>query len=112
MTLLNAEVIKDYKGKPAIRIYFDFTSNSDENISAMFSTMTTAFQKGVELDTAMVLDSNEFVSNYQKNIKKGVTLRCAVTFLLTDSVSPVTLEALAFPSFDSSNKLVREYSIK
>lgn len=80
---------KDYEGKDAITIYFDFTNNSTETKNFMFAISDKAFQNGVQLETAIIWDVK---SNSLTDIRPGVTIDAASSFLLTDTTSPVELE--------------------
>ena len=101
VSIKNCEVIKDYEGKPALRVYFDFTNNSDEAANFMFTMITKAFQNGVELETAMVMDTVDEDDNSMKDIKPGVTLTCTSCYALSDS-SSVEIEVSEIFSFDDS----------
>lgn len=86
------EVITDYDGNPAIRIYFDYTNTKDEPNSAQMTFYPKAFQNGVECEMAFVADENEASSNLSKEIQSGTTLNVAFEYELADSTNPVTLE--------------------
>lgn len=84
---------KDYEGKDMIVINYDFTNNSADTMSALVGIYMQAFQDGVQLDTAMVLDDSVYDAGIaQKDIKPGTTLEgCQNAFVLT-SDSPVEIE--------------------
>ena len=71
------EVGKDYEGNPCVLVYYNFTNKGEEATSA-----------------------NEAVSNYQKDIQKGITLEVCHAFSIKD-MSDVTLEVSEVISFDN-----------
>lgn len=89
---------KDYEGKDVIIVSYDFTNNSDEADAAIFALTIKAYQDGVELETAFVLE-NEDIDNATKEIKSGVTLNCCSAFVLDNTSSSVEFEASELISF-------------
>lgn len=89
---------KDYEGKDVIIVSYDFTNNSDEAEAAIWAVNIKAFQDGVELETAFVLD-NDDIDNSTKEIKSGVTLSCCSAFVLDNTSSSVEFEASELISF-------------
>lgn len=83
----------DYEGNKAIVINYDFTNNGEEAMSALVGIYMQAFQDGVSLETAIVMDDSVYdAATSQKDIKPGVTLEnCQDAFVLT-SDSPVEIE--------------------
>lgn len=104
---------EDYDGNKIIVINYDFTNNSDEAAAAFVSVSETAFQDGIELETAIVMDSSVYDAGIaQKEIKSGVTLEnCQCAFVLT-SDSPVEFEMTELFSFDDENKLVKTFEVQ
>ncbi len=54
-----SEFVTDYDGDDAIAIYFDFTNNSDENASFIWSMYYTVKQNDAELEQATVFLSED-----------------------------------------------------
>lgn len=82
----------DYAGKPAIVVTYSWTNNSDETTNCMTSVLAKAFQDGVQLETAIIGDSDIFDSSaYMKDIRPGVTLDIQQAFSL-ESNSNVEIE--------------------
>lgn len=100
---------KDYDGKDAIIINYDFTNNSEEAVAALFALNFKLFQGGVELETAIMVDDCDLTPE-QSEIKKGVTLSCQSAYLLRDTSSPVEIEVSELMSF-SDEKIVTEFNI-
>lgn len=92
LTYVKHEVTKDYDGKPAIMIYFDYTNKQDEASSAQMTFYPQAFQNGVECEMAMSLEDNEALQNTSKDIQKGTTINIAFIYSLQDTTKPVTLK--------------------
>lgn len=94
------ELAADYEGNQCLLVYFDFTNNSSDNTSALVTTGITAYQNGVECNSAYYPSSeNESASNYDKNIQPGTTLNIALAFEISD-LSDVTLDVSEAFSFE------------
>ena len=103
---------KDYQGQDAVIISFDFTNNDENATSAMVALQIEAYQDGIELESAILTDAPEGYDSESemKNIKQGATLNCQKAFLLSNTSSPVEVEASELFSF-SSDKVACTYSI-
>lgn len=84
---------QDYDGNKAVVVTYDFTNNSEEAISAIAALYIQAFQDGVQLETAFVMDDSAYnAETSMKDIKPGITLEdCQDVFVLT-SDSPIEIE--------------------
>lgn len=82
VTIDSARMAEDYEGNPAVVVGFTFTNNSDDD--AMFSVAANVdvFQNGVELDSAVVSDTE---SNSFNKVKPGATIQTEEAFKLNDS---------------------------
>ena len=104
--------IKDYEGKDAVGIKYEFTNNGEEAESASTAIYTAAYQNGVEMDYTYLDEENapEECLNRDKSIKPGVTLVCAEYFSLDGTKADVEFELRA--AFSMSNaKIQKTYSI-
>lgn len=111
VSILNHELTEDYKGNPAIRVYFDFTNNSEDTASFYVATSVTAFQNGIELDKGYSTNNGvEEDDNNLKEIKPGATLKCALIYILDDDSSPVEVEVTELISWDDT-MLVKTFDI-
>ncbi len=92
---------KDYEGNDAIIVTYDFTNNSEEATSAMTALVIRAYQDGVQLSSAILMDAPDGydAENEMKNIKTGATLACQTSFVLSSTSSPVEVEAEELFSF-------------
>jgi len=87
------EIAKDYSGKPAILIGYTFTNNSEENASAIVSLICDAYQNGVELDTAIMMDDTIYnSSDSMKEIQPGASIDLKAAYVLTSDTAPVEFE--------------------
>lgn len=104
--------IKDYEGKDAVGIKYEFTNNGDEAESASTAIYTAAYQNGIEMDYTYLDEETapEECLNRDKNIKPGVTLVCAEYFSTDGTKADVEFELRA--AFSMSNaKIQKTYSI-
>lgn len=78
ITFVGAEHFEDIDDEDGIRIYYDFTNNSDRTVYSMEDLEILAEQEGFELDTT--IDSYEDdVPEYGNDwlaVRPGVTIRC------------------------------------
>lgn len=96
----SAKLAEDYDGNPAIIVTYSWTNNSDETTSAMVSIGEKAFQDGVQLDTAFIMDSTAFdADSGMKEIRPGTTIDVQCAFLLTSETSTVEVELTEWISF-------------
>lgn len=99
------EVITDYEGNPAIRIYFNYTNKTDDPSNLYMTFYPKVFQNGVECDTALASDENESEMNTSKDVLTGTTINIAISYSLQDNTSPVTLQM----SDQSAENLFEDY---
>ena len=108
----DATFTTDYEGKKVIIVNYDFTNNSDETANALFSLGTKAYQDGIELESAILIDNDAYDgSTAQKDIKPGVTLENCQTAFVLSSESPVEVEFSELISF-SDDKLIKTFNVQ
>lgn len=109
VSILDAEQTKDYNGNPALIINFDYQNNSND--SQMFSTAVscTAYQNGVELSSAFILNGTYDAEASLKKIQPGSSLKVQRAFELPDASAPVTVEVTEFISFNDK-KLTKVFT--
>lgn len=111
VSILDAEVVKDYEGNPALVVSYEFTNNSDKEMSFMVAISAEAYQNGVELENAIILDGSAYDAQTQmKNVKKGGTLTVQTAYVLDDS-SPVTIEASELFNLTGGAKLTKVFNL-
>ena len=99
VTIDGSTVTTDYEGNPAMIVDFTFTNNSDEATSFAVACSQKAFQNGVQLETAIVMD--DLGNGYMAEIKPGATTQARLAFSLADE-SDVTIEVSELFSLDDT----------
>ena len=99
VTIDGSTVTTDYEGKPAIIVDYTFTNNSDDATSFAVACSQKAFQTGVQLETAVVLD--DLSTGCLAEIKPGATTSARMAYSLADE-SDVTVEVKELISFDDT----------
>ena len=84
-----AEKCKDYAGKDAVLITYDFTNNSKNAISFDVALDAAAYQEGVGLETAILDEDTDLLD---VEIKPGVTKEVRKAYLLRNTSSEVEIE--------------------
>lgn len=91
-----AKIMTDYDGNDAIVVTMDFTNNSKENTSYLWSFIETATQNDAELTGATIFlseDSFETVTDSQfSEVAAGETLEVQLAYVLADLTSEVELQ--------------------
>lgn len=112
VTIDGSDKTKDYEGKPALVVNFTFTNNSDEAANFMFAAQTKAFQDGIELETAIVIDDKKYdADNSMKDIQPGKSLEVQQAFLL-DGEDDVEITVTELISFDDTPLASATISVK
>lgn len=99
VALVGAELFDDEDGAKAIRVYIDFT-NKESSYTTSFADEkdeVTLTQNGEELDDTYAVYGEDVaeVDNYKKNIRPGVTIRCAYEYALKAETGKVGFELTA-----------------
>lgn len=103
---------KDYDGNSVIFITYNFTNNSNENASFLWSISDTAFQDGIQLDSALVFSDNQYDSDASSlELKPGATITLEEAYVLRNTTSPVEVELTEFLSLNN-NKLEKIFNIE
>lgn len=99
-------IMEDSDGNDAIVLTLDFTNNSKENASYLWSVDETVMQNGVELDPASIITDYEnletVVSDQFTDVAPGATLEVRTAFVLKDTTSEVKA---TFEEFLGSKKV-------
>jgi hypothetical protein len=101
---------EDYEGNPALVVTFTFTNNSDDDANFMFAVSPKAFQDGVELESAILLNDDFDMENALKDVKPGVSLDVQWAYVL-DGSSDVTVEVTELISFDDTVLATKTFSV-
>lgn len=113
VSILSCRPAHDYQGKPVIIVKFKFTNNDDDPASFFLTFDYEAYQNGVGLNTAYILDddANYSTDNQTKEIKKGASLEVEVAFELNDSTTDVEVELSELISW-RDDKITKVFKIK
>ena len=108
----SSRLVKDYEGDSVIIVKYTFTNNADEPASFMFAFEDNAYQDGVGLNKAFMLDDGAKYNsdNQTKDIKKGSSIDVEVAYELNDNKTPVDIEVERLFSFDDS-KITKTFKL-
>ena len=109
VTIDAAHQTVDYEGKPALVVDFTFTNRGDEDVSFAFAADVAAFQNGVELEEA-VLDESD-AGDQLKDVKPGGTIVVSEAFVLVDA-SEVGVEVTQAFSLNDKRIASKTFPIK
>lgn len=88
-----AFLAKDYEGNPAMVITYAWTNNSGETKNSMFTIMEKAFQDGVQLDGAILMNVDGYEAGTSlKEVRPGTTVDIQCAYALTSEASIVEFE--------------------
>ncbi len=110
VTIDGATQTVDYEGKDALVVSFTFTNNSAKDSSFMIATSAKAFQNGIELESAILMDDTYDSSNSMKDVKPGNSLVVQWAYVLTDK-SDVTVEVQPLFSFDDEVLATQTFTV-
>ncbi len=96
-----AELLSDYEGRPAIRVYYEFTNNSTEATSLYYALYCLAYQDGVQLASSEVKSPTSTDEAYFAELQPGQSISASCVFVLRNETSPVEAEIEASYSYDS-----------
>lgn len=90
------EIVKDDYDKDTIIITFDYTNNSDETDSFLWSIYYKIKQGETELEAGTIIDPETFDSVFDTEMAEvaaGATAEVQIAYNLADSTSDVVIEA-------------------
>lgn len=102
-----AKLCKDYAGKDAVLITYEFTNNGSEATSFDVALVDNVFQDGVGLERAYL---DEDTDDFDVSIKPGVTKDVRKAYLLRDTTTDLEVEITEWLSF-SNDKIVTNVKI-
>ncbi|MFD1900183.1 DUF5067 domain-containing protein [Enterococcus termitis] len=108
VTIKEFTFAKDYSGEDVGVVEYEFTNNSNENAMFLTSITTKAFQNGVALQLAVMSEAGYVDS--MTEIQPGATLNLKVPYKLSDTSSPVSVEATKL--FSNKEKLSKEFVLQ
>ena len=110
VNILDAKKAVDYQGKPALIVSYDFTNNGSSAAMFVSSVSYQAYQNGVQLSTAVILDGTYDAEPQMKNIQPGAKLKVDAAYVLVDD-SPVTVEVTPLFSVNGK-KITKVFEVK
>lgn len=102
-----AKLCKDWTGKDAVLITYEFTNNSDSAVSFDVALDARAYQDGVGLETAILDEDTDYLD---VDIKPGVTKEVKKAYNLRDTSTEIEIEVSELISF-SDDKIVTTVEI-
>ncbi len=93
--LLNYEVVPGYSVDKVVRVFIEFTNNSDEATSYFLAASELALQDGMEMVDGLAEESAEEEANTSVEIEPGQSITVATCYELT-SDSPVEFFIMDF----------------
>lgn len=98
--ITGAALAQDYEGNPAIVISYIWTNNSEDTTSPMAEVIGSAFQDGIELETAIIADDEVYDSgSSMKEVRPGASLEVQAAYVLDSETSVVEFEIEEFLGF-------------
>lgn len=98
--ITGARLSQDYEGNPAVVVSYTWTNNSEDTTSAMVTMMESAFQDGVELESAIIMGDDSYDSgSSMKDVRPGASVEIQKAFLLDSETSIVEFEIEEFLGF-------------
>ena len=104
VSIISYKLVKDYEGKDAILFELGFTNNNNDTYNYMSAVNFTPFQDGIELETAILMEENDYIGHSILSVKPGAGITVAEAFILSSSTSPVEIE-ISDPWGFSSKKI-------
>lgn len=92
----DAELLEDYNGNPAIRVYYEFTNNSSYTTSLGDELYLYTYQDGISLDYTYASEDSDTDMNYYAETAPGDTTYLSCIFLLRNQTSQVEAEVEAY----------------
>lgn len=100
-TVKKAEICKNWEGKDAVKITYEFTNNDDDAQSFDVALDDNVYQNGVELEDSFI-SSDDDDWGIDVKIKPGVTKEVAKVYVLRDKTTDLEVEIGELISFDDT----------
>lgn len=99
VSITGCEVVDGWPGDAqVVRIFFDFTNNSQEATSFWSKSSVEVMQDGIQLDYASPSEDAETDENESTEIQPGETISVSSCFALHDTGSPVAVRLYGYLS--------------
>ncbi len=111
ISILSARRSVDYEGNPAIIVKYQFTNKSNENQNFMTAVSAKAFQKGVQLNSAVIIGDEQYTAlDSTKDVQPNGTIELEKAYLVTDTTSDIVIEVTELFSL-SDDKLSKNFPV-
>ncbi len=97
----DAELVADANGNQAIRVYYEFTNNSDYSTSIGDELYIFTYQDGISLDYTNAASESETDTNYYTKVEPGSTITISCLFGLRNQTSSVEAEVEAHSDYSA-----------
>lgn len=114
--LKDAQLLTNYEGEKVFAVFYTFTNNSEDTISATAALHVQGFQDGVQLSSGYLAENDypaekaACVDAEWKDVRPGATIECCQGFIL-DSTSEVEVEVTELFSFNNEVIASKTYSV-
>jgi|GEM_PF-1318769 len=99
VSITDSEWVTDENGYQAIRIYYEFTNNSSNNICMNDALWVDSYQDGISLDYAYAPEESQSDADFYTEIAPGATIQTSCVFLIRNMTSPLESEVEADNEF-------------
>ncbi len=98
VAIRDVEMTENWEGDPLVRVFMDFTNNSEETTTLWDQTLITVMQDGVQLDSDFANERIDSDDHYSTDVEPGETITISVCYMAHDTGSPVAflLEGFMF----------------
>lgn len=100
----SATVCKDWEGKEAVKITYEFTNNASEAESFDIALTDNLYQDGIGLESTWLSSDDDVDWGIDVKIKPGTTKEVSKLYKLRDKKTPIDVEISEFISL-SNDKL-------
>ena len=109
-TVKSAKVCKNWEGKDAVKITYEFTNNAKDAQSFDFALKDDLYQDGIGLESSFI-SSEDGDWGIDVKIKPGTTKEVSKVYILRDKKTPIDIEISELISFND-DKLTYTVDLK
>jgi hypothetical protein len=102
VSIISAEQTEDMDGNPAIYITYEWTNNSDTEVSFLVALSSFVYQNGIECEVAILDDNIAEINDVWTNIQPGTTITVAEAYVLQDTENPIDVEVEEFLTLEDN----------
>ncbi len=109
VSITGAEHFLDIDNEPAIRVYYEFTNNSEYSCSSWYSLGWNAKQDGEYLEETYAWEDVDVYANDTCYIRPGMTIQCCVEFRYDEDDGSIELSFFGYDSGESGGVVTATY---